>query len=446
MANAPDPPEIALSAAWHGQQFRSPLRTTDGVSIEIIHRGVWSNGLGPDFQDALLLFDGRDLRSGSVEIHLRTNHWRQHRHHLDPRYESVELHVVLRHDGSETRRHDGRIVPVLEIGPYLTAPLPAGPAANADWTRFGNGICAEALAVRDPGAIRSTLWRLGDRRLAAKAARLEAQLTAMPPAEVLYRAMCDGLGFTANRVPMRDLAQRLPIATLEALLATIPPQRRLALAQALIYGVAGFFPMSPTDATLAGLDPAALQGIESFWQSHGQAWHDSRLAPTAWARVRVRPANHPIARLTTLAHWVSTPPAAFQAFVLDTLRAELGPVTMLQRTGATPGSPSLGVARATEIVANAIIPFALALSEQTGDFSLAEAASRAWEALPPGESNAVTRRARAQVAGQARLGCLGTRGQQGLIHLDATLCQPRRCFECPIAHQVLATADDATAG
>jgi len=89
MANAPDPPEIALSAAWHGQQFRSPLRTTDGVSIEIIHRGVWSNGLGPDFQDALLLFDGRDLRSGSVEIHLRTSHWRQHRHHLDPRYESV---------------------------------------------------------------------------------------------------------------------------------------------------------------------------------------------------------------------------------------------------------------------------------------------------------------------------------------------------------------------
>jgi hypothetical protein len=24
-----------------------------------------------------------------------------------------------------------------------------------------------------------------------------------------------------------------------------------------------------------------------------------------------------------------------------------------------------------------------------------------------------------------------------LIHLDGTLCAPRRCFECPIAHQVV---------
>ena len=32
---------------------------------------------------------------------------------------------------------------------------------------------------------------------------------------------------------------------------------------------------------------------------------------------------------------------------------------------------------------------------------------------------------------------LGSRGQQGLIHLDQGFCAPRRCFECPVALRVL---------
>jgi hypothetical protein len=32
------------------------------------------------------------------------------------------------------------------------------------------------------------------------------------------------------------------------------------------------------------------------------------------------------------------------------------------------------------------------------------------------------------------------RGEQGLIHLDSSLCAPRRCRECPIARLVIASA------
>jgi len=322
--------------------------------------------------------------------------------------------------------------------------LPSRPFANADWTHFGNGICAEALAVREPAAIRAVLWRLGDERLAAKTARLESQLTAMPPAEALYQEVCDGLGFSANRAPMRDLARRLPLATLEAPLATMPPADRLNLARGLIFGVAGLLPMSPAEAAVAGLAPGAVARVESYWTSHGQAWRDDHLAPTAWVRVRVRPANHPIARLATLAHCIATSPSGFQTALLESLREKAGPAAALQRMATAPGAPPLGPTRAIDIVANALIPFALALAEHSGDRQLAEAASDAWETLPPGESNAVTRRALAQVAGRQRLGRLGTRGQQGLIQLDAGLCAPRRCFECPIAHKVIATGTDQT--
>ena len=128
MTPGPDIPEIAVSAAWHAQRFATPLRTIDGRTIEVVHRGTWTHGFGPDFRDALLLFDGRELRAGSVEVHLRTSGWTQHGHHLDSRYGDVVLHAVLRHDGSETRRHDGALVPIVELGAFLLEPLTAPPS------------------------------------------------------------------------------------------------------------------------------------------------------------------------------------------------------------------------------------------------------------------------------------------------------------------------------
>lgn len=82
-------PEIALSAVWNEQRFTAPLTTTDGRRVEVIHRGTWTHGFGPDFRDAMILLDGRDLLNGSIEIHLKTSQWREHGHHLDERYDTV---------------------------------------------------------------------------------------------------------------------------------------------------------------------------------------------------------------------------------------------------------------------------------------------------------------------------------------------------------------------
>ena len=131
MGKSPRVAEITLSAAWHAGAVPARLDTTDGVSLEIIHRGTWSHGLGPDFRDALILFDGRELRAGSIEIHLRTRGWGDHGHHLDPAYDTVVLHLVGQHDGTETRRLDGAIVPVAVIGPVDRFAVPE--FAAWDW-------------------------------------------------------------------------------------------------------------------------------------------------------------------------------------------------------------------------------------------------------------------------------------------------------------------------
>src|SRR5262249_24640032 len=127
------------------------------------------------------------------------------------------------------------------------------------------------------------------------------------------------------------------------------------------------------------------------------------------------------------------------ATILGLLAEDDPVVRMRELTGDRENMASLGEDRTIDILASGIIPLALALAAHTGDADLADAASRQWERLPAPAANTVTRRALRQVAGRARLDKIGARGAQGLIHLDTTLCQQRRCFECPIASLALAS-------
>ena len=431
-----DPPEIAVSLAWHLGKLPHALTTTDGQRVDVIHRGTWSHGLGPDFADAILLFDGREVRTGAVEIHVTARSWTDHGHHLDPRYDSVVLHLVLRDDGSVARRADGAVVPVVVVDRSLLDGIDPGGWAGGAWNRFGGTVCAADLADSDPSALREALFGLGDGRLASRAARLEAELASWPPAEVLWAEVLDGLGYSANRAPMRAVAAALPIALLEERLAIVPVGRRLALARGLLFGVAGFLPLSPADASFAGLDPTEATRTETSWAEAGGAWLGASLNPTAWTRVRVRPSNHPAARLAAAASLVVNAHArgGLLSALLDPLRHGTDPSTVLTTLAAPPG---IGADRASDIVASGLLPFALALGGQTGDPSLAESASSTWDRLPGSGGNTVTRRALRQVAGDRPIGRLGARGLQGLQHLDSVLCGPRRCYECPIAHAVV---------
>jgi hypothetical protein len=432
--------ELSLSAAWNGKQFTGSLRTIDGRTVNVIHRGTWTHGFGPDFRDAMILLGDHDLLTGSIEIHLATSAWREHGHHLDPRYDDVVLHVVLRHDGGETRRSDGALIPVvvLEVEPD---DLRRVGAESVDWHRVGGEVCAEELTRKQPAEIRGILWRLGDVRLATKSARMEARLTEVPPGEVLYQELFDGLGFAANREPMRAVANRLSLADIEAALGMVSGERRLGLARGLLFGVAGFLPLSPGEASFARIGPAEVADAERFWLELGSGWRGAELTATEWTRARVRPANHPALRLSAGAAMIANAWGGLVAALLAPLQQGTDPVAALRALATWDGEIGIGEDRAVGLVVNALLPFALALAEHTGDSKLADAASAAWERLPAAESNEVTRRALRQVAGEARLTNLGARGQQGLIHLDTSLCGPRRCYECPIAERVLMASD-----
>jgi hypothetical protein len=421
--------ELSLARAWAEASIPSSLRTTEGDDIQIVYRGVWTHGFGPDFSGAMIAFPDGSLRTGSVEIHLAGSGWRAHGHHLDPAYNDVILHVVGVDDGQPTRRADGAHVPVAIVGFEQAKQL----EAQLDWSKVGGAVCAPELAEDRPELIVQAIHRLGDQRLASKAAGFEAELISRPPAEILWRAILEALGYSENRDPMRRLARVVSIGGLERLLA--PSDEPFLLAATVLLGVGGFLPMSPVEANIAGISPDLVRRIEIAWHSLSRPASEL-MSPGEWKTARVRPANHPVARLLAAAALAADYREGMTAAMLESIRHDdLTPETLVSTV--TRHGASLGVDRATIIMANAVLPFALAMSEHAGDPELGEHAMRLWDALPASAHNRVTRAAQMQIGGPVTLKNLGERGMQGLIHLNRALCTPRRCYECPVAALVV---------
>jgi hypothetical protein len=439
MASVERVPEIALSAAWHSGQIPEHLTTIEGDSIQVIHRGTWTHGHGPDFADALLLFNDRELRSGSVEMHLETRGWHDHGHLTDPAYNSVILHVVARHDGSVTRREDGAIAPVVEVSLPDIAHLPI---AILDWDRVGGAVCAERLSRTSPAALRAILHSLGDIRLSARSAQIEPLLLDQPPAEVLWGTILGGLGYLRNQAPMRRVASLLPLATIEDLRLTRPSTQRFHLTLGLLLGVAGFLPLSPTEVHHLRLESSEVPEVESAWLAFGAPWREESLSASEWDLARMRPSNHPLPRLLSaaaLAHHAAED-GGLLAAMQSVMQAD-DPVARFRDLTTAGAMPGVGEDRAIEILASAILPVLFAIAAHNGDETLADEAAHLWEKLPSPGATSVTRRAMKQVCGGATLRAIGARGAQGLIHLDTALCLPRRCFDCPVAAAELAVND-----
>lgn len=423
--------ELDLCQAWTQLPRSLELRSTDGQVIEIVHLGAWTHGLGPDFRNAMVCFDGKDFQTGSVELHLRTRGWIEHGHNLDPRYNDVVLHVVTTADRVETRRQDGKLVPVV----VLAANAHKSIHRTEDWSLVGGEVCAAHLAAESPAQLIVALESLGDERMSARSAQMEANLTRVPPDQVLYEAVLDALGYAANREPMRTLSERLPWPILSSIVAMSKVPADTAIAALL--GASGFMPMSDSEFGHTGFAPERHAELTELWRSLSAKWALSAIPSTAWQLARVRPLNHPIRRLVQAALLFAHGQPGLTAALLRPIRHGDDSTRHLTEMVAVSGGPTLGEGRARAITTNVLIPFGFALASHSGDTILGERVAELWGSLKAGESNERTRRAIRQISGPVGLKQIGGRAHQGLIHLDQVLCGPRRCYQCPIGRLVV---------
>jgi hypothetical protein len=430
--------ELALAAAWHGGML-SDLHTTDGRSWRIVHRGNWSHGFGPDFTNAILEVDGRELVCGDVEIHLAASDWHHHRHHLDPAYNGVVLHVVTRPDLLETRLENGHIAPLGVVSLPDDVLFAIDRALPGIWPELGASVCAGHVAAAEPQRIRAALHWLGDQRFHQRVTRFGGELEVDSLTNVMVRGIFDAMGYARNREPIGysfDSAQQT--GTLDWWQAD-PGRWREEDALGLILGTAGFLPLSPLEANLAGIQPEQVPSIEASWRDRCSHLANCSLPATTWDRARSRPANHPAARLASLARLLQATGGDPTPVFLGAIRQH-NDCRQLVRGLSSSTVAGMGLPRATAMVATVVLPLLMAWAQREGDSQLEDDITRLWVGLPRSEWSRPAIRARGQVAGDVPLGALGERAIQGLLHLDRDLCSPRRCFECPIAAEVVAAA------
>ena len=433
-------PEAFLHDLWQHLRFNTRrLSTHDGLDVTVLDPGRLNTDAGPDFLDAHLRIDGTEWH-GDVEIHRTSATWQTHRHPLDPRYNSVVLHVVLYADmwTGMLKRPDGTALPELVLYPHLEAPLRG--LLHHFFERPADRIpCADGWPHVNKALKTDWIRRLAEERLAQRTEQLALRYQAAPDlAALLHERLFTGLGYAKNALPMALLARRIPLT-----LARRHPDR-LDL-EALHYGVAGLLPL-PSE--LLDTDRSSADYIMDlryrFERLNIQCELPSMLREQ-WRFFRLRPANFPPLRIAQGIGWL-LPGGLLQEHpirrLLEALRAANPEDALRDLLATRPGvfwqthvrfekrvrqrQPALGRVRLQALIVNAVIPVLLLHSVQTGDVEIARRCTALLTSMPAPHD---------EVA--ARYQALGTRSPhafftQGLYQLFMTRCQKGACLSCPI--------------
>ncbi|MDQ6694785.1 MAG: DUF2851 family protein, partial [Chloroflexota bacterium] len=461
--------EGILAAVWNEQApLRGPIWDCLGEPVAVVYRGRWSGGSGPDFQGAMLSLggDSAPLVTGSVEMHLMCADWWAHGHHNDPRYNSVALHVVLWPNAARpVTRQDGVQVPTVVLGDYVTVPstelLSRVSPLVANLGTMSEEPCWQRTQEWPIERLQTIVEEAGDERLLRKAAAFEADLDVYrSPDDLFYKGMMDALGYSANREPMRALAEVLPLDALLTLPLTKNLQERVTLLEAVLLGAAGLLPSQhPTAGALDWLSEEYAEEVERLWQAHASMVDMSGAERIpAWNSERVRPANSPYRRLAAAARllaqllWerggmlgpfidikhLQTKELVKRWTALLTVSGEgywASHSGFGQALGAGKDSIALvGSSRSADMVVNILLPLLVGVAERERDRKLGETALRVYAEYPRLAENNITKAMLDEALGpRGKSLKAGARGQQGLIHLYRLFCEARRCHECPLS-------------
>ena len=377
---------------------------------KVIYPGRPAPGHGPDFQDAIIEIQGQRI-AGPVELHRTPSDWYAHGHHHDQAYDNVVLHVVSQQ--AETRKRTVRTPNErttnghAKDGPLPTSTAPialASPETLPTIELSGHyfpeegpaqpGLLSE-LASLNEAKLRDELRDAGLRRFDERTTVLAGQIQRRGVEQALLAAIMDSLGYSENRQPFAQLAERLPFAVLRAAASTVESSQQETLIRRLLLAGAGLGPAGNEWNSLIGTPP---------------------MAPERWKLGGVRPTNHPARRINALAAYLVR---SLDRGLVAWLRAsyEDAPSRLLHELTVRDATITyVGDSRAREMIVNAVFPALAAQARLSLDWTGLGALQSAYANLPALPENTLTKEARL-LLGQAAPKRLGACEQQGLIHL-----------------------------
>lgn len=346
-----DTPEIILQSRWFNAHCGLTFTSICGRKFQVKNTGRWNRDAGPDFRDAVLIFDdGREER-GDIEIDRTDSDWESHGHSRNPAFNNVILHVfILRSKKTFFTRSDAnREILQLHL-PALADELPTT-------TPRTTHALTPLDALSQPVFLRlleaAAAWRL--RR---KARRLHSLASMRGQDQILFEHISRALGYSRNANPMMLCAQRAGLTA-----------ARADNGEALLFGLAGFLEDEPPSAS----QKEAVLYHRALWQQWWKirAGYDRLLLSRKdWDTASLRPFNHPHRRLGTVSAIASAWPSirrAFQNTTADALEEILSKLShpfwnRHHRLGGAPlknATALLGAERIKDILTNVWWPWVL---------------------------------------------------------------------------------------
>jgi len=441
--------ERFLIQFWQCLPDRTDLTTEEGEPVHLVYPGRENDDRGADLRDAVILFN-QGLTKGDIEFHLWSADWRKHHHHRDPSYNGTILHVVMwRGTELATQLQSGKKIPILVLSKLLE---------KAGRRRVRTGYPADTVALPCYQYAKSLpiekideiLDAAGRERFLVKAATFQSELSRDTSEQILYQGIMVALGYVKNKLPFQELAGRVPLHHLEAMVRRyLPDDECLARQQAWLFGTAGLLPSQRGIPPPLSTDDPWVESLENYWSEYAYC---HGMSADCWRLVKVRPYNYPVRRIAGISYLLLRHRQEglleeilnlIREIEIDQAYCALEGAMMVMSSGywethydfdcyCRDIAPALiGNDRAAAIAVNVILPFAYAWGICNAQLELVAKSMAIFTTYPKLGTNAIERHMSRQL-GRSSVPINWAQRQQGLIHIYKTLCTQGKCAVCPL--------------
>ncbi len=411
-----------------------------GDLVKVIYPGRQSDDSGPDFHDAVILFNGKVVK-GDIEIHTDSSNWFRHHHHQDSQYNRTILQVVHSHNCNFTATTEqGTRIPTICISVFSNR-WPKN-LCKSTHTSFRLLPCSQIHKTKSKDFV-SLLEIAGRKRFELKADRFRENLHQEGAEQTLLSGIMRALGYSRNTKPFEELA----ISLAPGFLNQLKSRHGITVQQAYLLGTAGLLPYQRQQKRIR--DREAMK-LERLWQSLGM---NQTMDETDWQFAGVRPHNFPVRRLIALSHILhrySQSKLPHKILKLATQAPLSSGHLFLERNlvvrtngywaihfdfgvATKASSALLGRSKVAELIINVILPFTYAWADMSGEAGLREKAGYLFGNYPRLADNEITRHMRHQLH-LRDLSDIFLIHQQGLIHIFNAYCREGNCQKCPIVN------------
>ncbi|WP_321478879.1 DUF2851 family protein [uncultured Bacteroides sp.] len=418
--------EQLLHYVWKHKIFPlKELKTTLGLTIEVLDSGLPNSNAGPDFFNAKLKIDGT-LWAGNIEIHDASSHWYRHGHDKNKVYDSVILHVTGKAD-CEVCRSDGELLPQLELDCPEYVRSHYEELCNADI----RPSCYSILPYLSKLTVHSWLSALLSERFEQKTNLVQKrfQQVDMNWEDTFFITLARNFGFGLNGDAFETWAKQLSLGAVDK------HRDDLFQIEAIFFGQAGLL-----DEKYEG--DVYYQKMQKEYLYLKHLFELPQIEASLWKFLRLRPGNFPHVRIAQLAYLYYHNRGLLSQIIevdsLDRVRELLSVRTSIyweKHFLFAKESPtrvkSLGKASIDLLIINTVVPFLYAYGKHRNDDSLCILAGNYLENIKA-ENNYITRQWEA-----VGVSATSAADSQALVQLQREYCDKKECLRCRFGYEYI---------